>query len=100
MWGHSLQQLYEQVSNLIGCTASTAEGDRIVQAFRTAQPKDRCRLYRLLEGHMWQGDFKSGWFDKRGWFDRDGLYISLNEDQRTELRKILNESWYDDQDWY
>lgn len=49
---------------------------------------------------MWQGDFKSGWFDKRGWFDRDGLYISLNEDQRTELRKILNESWYDDQDWY
>jgi hypothetical protein len=68
----------------IGWT-SKEEGDRVIDLFHTAPLQDRAQLYRLVEGHAWNGDWKEGWT-----VADDEIWNGLNRDQLRRLRDIIN----------
>ncbi len=88
--GLTLEQRYRYVRNLEswqGLGTSEGEEERIVLLFETCPKGQRKKLYRMLEGHKWTGNFRKGWT-----VTDDDLWDNLDGADLKKLRRLLNES--------
>lgn len=87
MKGFTLIQRRDRIKNLISGWTADDEQKMIVKLFRTAKPADRKKLYKMIEGHEWNGDFRHGWLTSD-----DDLWNDLSSDLLKELKKLINAS--------
>ncbi len=85
--GLSLNQRADRVRELIGGWTSGAEGEAVIDLFNTASPGDRRRLYQLVEGHAWTGDWRRGILTAD-----DDIWNALYRGQLTRLAAIIEGS--------
>lgn len=64
------------------------EEELVVNLFKTAPSGERPRLYQLVEGHAWTGDWIEGWLTSD-----DDLWNSLSSSNLTRLKASINEGW-------
>jgi hypothetical protein len=86
--GLTLNSRADRIRSLIvGATnyVDDDDGDLVIRLFETAASADRPQLYRLVEGHAWQGEFVHGVF-----VSDDELWNALSIDRLRRLRGIIN----------
>jgi hypothetical protein len=87
--GLTLSQRATWIENIMDGVFSIVfedEEERIVQIFETCPASDRPLLYRMIEGHDWEGDYVEGVFE---W--DDDLYNSLSGVELKKVRDLINE---------
>ena len=85
----TLQQKATLIKNIIEGFFSVVHRDEeetVVKLFQATDSSDRAKLYQLVEGHSWNGDFKEGWLT---WDDE--LYNSLSGSRLKKVRSLINE---------
>lgn len=82
--GMTIEQRVTRIRALISGSCAEDEGAVVVRLFSTARPADRRVIYERIEGHPWEGDFRSGVFT----ID-DDLHDALTNAQLTELRALI-----------
>lgn len=84
--GMTTEARVSYIKELIGgsCDADD-EGALVVRLFETAPAGERARIYELVEGHPWTGDWIEGMF-----VDDDDIWNALSREQLTRLRGIIN----------
>ena len=80
MKSHWIKQLISGTS----CTES--EGDLVVKIFRNTSASQRKTLYKMVEGHAWDGDWKNGVF-----VTDDDMVDALNDKQHKTVKELINE---------
>lgn len=83
--GLTVNQRADRIKNLLSGWTGDDEQEHIVELFRTAPAGDRPQLYRQIEGHEWNGDFRHGWL-----VIDDDLWDDLSSDRLTTLRTLIN----------
>ncbi len=73
------------INELLGGYTADDEGRLVVRIFETAPASERRPMYRQLEGHDWNGDFRHGVF-----VSDDKLWNGLSSSQLGQLRVIIN----------
>jgi hypothetical protein len=73
------------INELLDGYTAEDEGALVVRIFETAPAGERRAMYRQIEGHDWNGDFRHGWT-----VTDDKLWDSLSRGQLTQLRGIIN----------
>ncbi|HEX3760588.1 MAG TPA: DUF4157 domain-containing protein [Kofleriaceae bacterium] len=73
------------INELLDGYTAEDEGALVVRVFETAAAGERRGMYRQIEGHDWNGDFRHGVF-----VSDDKLWNSLTSGQLTQLRGIIN----------
>jgi Domain of unknown function (DUF4157) len=89
----TLEQRARLIKNIIEGLLSVVyedEEEAVVKLFETTLAQDRKTLYKMVEGHSWEGDFKEGWFT---WDDE--LYDALEGDRLSRVRELINENALD-----
>ncbi|HZJ67215.1 MAG TPA: DUF4157 domain-containing protein [Kofleriaceae bacterium] len=74
------------INELIDGNVANSESALVVRIFQTAPAADRRVMYRLIEGHEWNGDFVQGWT-----VSDDRLWNALSRSQLTQLKGIINQ---------
>lgn len=82
--GMTLEQRVDRVRVLISGYCGEDEGAVVVRLFTTAPAGDRRTIYQRIEGHAWEGQFRSGVFT----ID-DDLVDALTSGQLAELTTLL-----------
>ena len=77
------------VKELVEGWVASDEEDMIVRIFETAPLNQRPLIYRGVEGHNWNGDFKHG-MDIPLVSSGDTLWKKLDNGRRDRLRKLIN----------
>jgi len=72
------------INELLGGFTAEAEGALVVRLFETAPAGERRAMYRQIEGHDWNGDFRHGVF-----VSDDRLWNSLSRARLDQLRSLL-----------
>jgi hypothetical protein len=88
--GLTLNQRADRIKALVEGTLNFVDeddGELVIELFQTAKPSDRAQLYRLVEGHAWEGDWRQGF-----WVDDDEIWNGLSKSQLDRLRTIINGS--------
>jgi len=85
MHGLTLEQRVSNTRELLEGNTSEGEGERIAQMFETASRSDALEMFKRIEGHAWEGDFRNGWLT----ID-DDLWDDLTRDQLSRIRAHLN----------
>jgi len=62
------------------------EAQRVVEMFQTAPAAERAKIYRLVEGHDWQGHFVHG-----AWVSDDDIWNGLGKAQLKKVEALINE---------
>jgi hypothetical protein len=75
------------INELLGGYTAGDEGKLVVRIFETAPASERRAMYRQIEGHDWNGDFRHGLFTAD-----DKLWNGLSSSQLGQLRVIINGS--------
>ena len=57
----------------------------MVRIFETAPAGERRAMYRQIEGHDWNGNFRQGWT-----VSDDRLWNALTSSQLNRLRGVIN----------
>ena len=83
--GMTLNQRVDRVRVLISGYGSEEDGENVIKLFKTAQPGERPKLYSLVEGHPWKGDWVQGVF-----VSDDEIWNALYRSQLNRLRDIIN----------
>jgi hypothetical protein len=86
--GLTLNQRADRIKALVEGTLNYVDeddGELVIELFKTAKPSDRAQLYRLVEGHAWEGDWRQGF-----WVDDDEIWNGLSKSQLDRLRTIIN----------
>ena len=89
MRGLSLSQRATWIENImdgIFAIVFEDEEERIAQLFETCPAAQRPLLYRMIEGHEWNGNYREGWFTLD-----DDLYNSLSGVELRKVRDLINE---------
>jgi Domain of unknown function (DUF4157) len=60
----------------------------VERIFVTAPAADRPRLYRMVEGHAWTGDWIEG-----VWVSDDDIYNALTGKRLDRVRALINQGW-------
>jgi hypothetical protein len=87
--GLTLDQRATWTEHIIDGTFSSVSDDEevaVVKIFETCPPAQRPLLYRMIEGHAWEGDYREGYFT---WDDE--LYNSLSGDELDRVRDLINQ---------
>jgi len=85
----TLEQRATFVKQIMGGVVSRVsedEEERIQQIFETTPAPDRPRLYEMIEGHKWNGDYREGFLT-----NDDELYNSLSGGELHRVRELINE---------
>ena len=85
----TLEQKARLIKHIMGGVLSIVfedEEQAIVDLFQTTAASERKKLYAMIEGHPWGGDFKEGWLT---WDDE--LYNSLSGSRLDKVRNLINE---------
>lgn len=72
------------VNELIDGVTTGSEGPLVVRLFETAPASERRVMYRQIEGHEWNGDFRHGVF-----VSDDRLWNALSRGQLDQLRILI-----------
>lgn len=83
--GLTLTQRISRTKELLDGWTGEDEGERIVEMFVSASKADRLALYKAIEGHAWNGDFRNGWTT----ID-DDLWDDLTSGQLARVKAALN----------
>jgi hypothetical protein len=86
--GLTLNQRTDRIKALVDGTFNFVgedDGKLVIELFETAKASDRAQLYRLVEGHAWDGNWRQGFG-----VDDDEIWNGLNRSQLKELRTIIN----------
>jgi hypothetical protein len=86
--GLTLNQRADRIKALVEGTLNIVDeddGELVIALFQAAKPSDRAQLYRLVEGHAWEGDWRQGF-----WVDDDEIWNGLSKSQLDRLRTIIN----------
>jgi hypothetical protein len=62
------------------------EAQRVVEMFETAPAAERAKIYRLVEGHDWHGQFVHG-----AWVNDDDIWNGLGKAQLKKVEALINE---------
>jgi|GEM_PF-4771265 len=74
----------ERLISGVYCTEN--EGNQVIRIFRNSTPSQRRTLYRMIEGHTWNGDWVNGVF-----VTDDDMVDALSGDQLKTLKDLINE---------
>jgi hypothetical protein len=86
LWMLSMRTRYRYTRELLGGYRSEADREAIMTLFETAAPGERRELYRYIEHHPWDGEFRHGWL-----VSDDSLWNALSHEEAERLRDLLNE---------
>lgn len=76
------------IRELISGAVYGDEEELVVNIFETAPPAERPRIYELVEGHRWKGDWVRGIR-----VADDEIWNALRRSRLDRLRKIINQGW-------
>ncbi|ACY14581.1 eCIS core domain-containing protein [Haliangium ochraceum] len=82
--GLTMNQRAERIRALIGGWTGEDEGEVVIRIFETTPAGDRARLYEMVEGHPWTGNWREGFF-----VVDDDIWDALYESQLERLRDII-----------
>lgn len=77
----------DYIKELSGGYVAEDEEKLIVQLFETAAPSERAKIYSLVEGHEWQGDWVEGVFKRD-----DNIWNALSREKLMRVRDLINEA--------
>jgi len=76
------------ITELIGGSVAGDEEELVVRIFETAPAAERPRIYELVEGHPWTGN----WIEGIRVSD-DEIWNALNRSRLARLRTLINAGW-------
>jgi hypothetical protein len=76
------------IRELIDGTVFGDEEDLVIHIFETAPAAERPRIYQLVEGHKWTGDWIEGIT-----VPDDDIWNALSRSRLRRLQRIINEGW-------
>lgn len=76
------------IRELISGAVFGDEEELVVNIFETAPPAERPRIYQLVEGHPWKGDWVHGVF-----VSDDDIWNALRKSRLNRLRGVINQGW-------
>jgi uncharacterized protein DUF4157/AMOP domain-containing protein len=76
------------IRELIDGSVGADEEALVVRIFETAPPTERPRIYQLVEGHPWTGNWIEGVF-----VSDDDIWNALNRPRLARLRTLINAGW-------
>lgn len=74
------------IRELIGGAVAGDEEALVIEIFSTAVASERPNIYRLVEGHNWNGNWVEGVF-----VEDDDIWNALNHSRLRQLRTLINE---------